>query len=62
MTEAEWFTSNEPWAMCQFIRPRTSTRKLRLFACACCRRIEHCQRSGEHARGCWVVDLLLGNG
>jgi hypothetical protein len=22
--------------------------------------IEHCRSDGEHARGCWVVDLLLG--
>jgi hypothetical protein len=24
--------------------------------------IEHCRSDGEHARGCWVVDLLLGRG
>jgi hypothetical protein len=24
--------------------------------------IEHCRSGGEHARGCWVVDLLLGKG
>jgi hypothetical protein len=22
--------------------------------------LEHCRRPGEHVRGCWVVDLLLG--
>jgi len=22
--------------------------------------LEHCRQPGEHARGCWVVDLLLG--
>ena len=22
--------------------------------------LEHCRRPGEHARGCWVVDLVLG--
>jgi hypothetical protein len=22
--------------------------------------LDHCRRPGEHARGCWVVDLLLG--
>jgi hypothetical protein len=22
--------------------------------------IEHCRSGREHARGCWVVDLLLG--
>jgi hypothetical protein len=24
--------------------------------------IGHCRQLGEHARGCWVVDLLLGKG
>jgi hypothetical protein len=22
--------------------------------------LDHCRRPGEHVRGCWVVDLLLG--
>jgi hypothetical protein len=22
--------------------------------------LNHCRRPGEHVRGCWVVDLLLG--
>lgn len=24
--------------------------------------LAHCRSSGPHARGCWVVDFLLGNG
>jgi hypothetical protein len=24
--------------------------------------IEHCRSGRQHARGCWVVDLLLGKG
>jgi hypothetical protein len=24
--------------------------------------LAHCRQPGEHARGCWVVDLLLGKG
>ena len=24
--------------------------------------LEHCRKGGEHVRGCWVVDLLLGKG
>jgi hypothetical protein len=39
MTEAEWLVSDCPYSMFQFIRGRVSTRKLRLFACACCRLI-----------------------
>jgi hypothetical protein len=24
--------------------------------------LDHCRGAGPHVRGCWVVDLLLGNG
>ena len=24
--------------------------------------LSHCREPGEHVRGCWVVDLLLGKG
>jgi hypothetical protein len=39
MTEAEWLANNEPPEMLQFLGGSASQRKLRLFACACCRRI-----------------------
>jgi hypothetical protein len=29
--------------------------------CADAAILEHCRSGGEHVRGCWVVDLLLGN-
>jgi hypothetical protein len=28
--------------------------------CADLRLLEHCRQPGEHVRGCWLVDLLLG--
>lgn len=37
MTEAEWITCIDPRRMLEFMRGRASERKLRLFACACCR-------------------------
>jgi hypothetical protein len=40
MNESEWNACTEPQQMLQFLRDsgRASDRKLRLFACACCRR------------------------
>jgi hypothetical protein len=40
MTEAEWAGCAEPGPMLAFLRGRASDRKLRLFACACCRTVQ----------------------
>jgi len=39
MTEAEWLTDIKPDAMQSFVDDTISSRKLRLFACACCRMV-----------------------
>jgi hypothetical protein len=41
MTEAQWRSCTSPWPMLAFLQssPRATERKLRLFACACCRAI-----------------------
>jgi hypothetical protein len=44
MTEHEWQTADDPRPMLEFLKRRASARKLRLFACACCRRVEHLLR------------------
>ncbi|HZU35457.1 MAG TPA: hypothetical protein VFA18_06105 [Gemmataceae bacterium] len=41
MTEGEWLGSRDPQALLNYIRRRTSNRKLRLLVCACCRHIWH---------------------
>jgi hypothetical protein len=42
VTETEWLGSGDPAPMLRYLRERhTSERKLRLLACACCRRIWH---------------------
>jgi hypothetical protein len=39
MTEAEWLASTDPQKMLELVKPRTSSRKLRLLACACVRHV-----------------------
>ncbi|MCE9560795.1 MAG: hypothetical protein K8U57_01945 [Planctomycetes bacterium] len=39
VSEAEWRACAEPWKMLRFLRGKASDRKLRLFACACCRAV-----------------------
>jgi hypothetical protein len=39
MTEAEWLACTDPQPMLDFLRDEASDRKMRLFCCACCRRV-----------------------
>jgi hypothetical protein len=39
MTEAEWLACEGPYPMLEWLGDRMSVRKLRLFACGCCRQV-----------------------
>jgi hypothetical protein len=39
LNEAEWLACTNPGLMLRFLRGRASDRKVRLFACHCCRRV-----------------------
>jgi hypothetical protein len=58
MTEAEWLACAGPTDMLEFLWAdrRISDRKLRLFACACCRRIWHLLVSEELHRAVDVAE------
>src|SRR5262245_9901170 len=47
MSEEEWLACAEPNQMCDFLWSNASDRKLRLFACACCRQVEFHLWGGE---------------
>lgn len=47
MTEEEWLAANDPTPMLEFVRDKTSDRKLRLFACGVCRQLASFVRIDE---------------
>ena len=50
MTEADWLTCTDAEAMLLSLRGKATERKLRLYSCACCRRVwDRLSRSGRKA-------------
>jgi hypothetical protein len=58
MTEQEWMSCEDPWQMLLFLRDKASDRKLRLFKCACCRRIWHLIGPAEYRHVVEVAELF----
>src|SRR5262245_33411344 len=56
VTEQEWIAGAGPATMLRFLRSKASGRKLRLFACACVRRVWHLLDRDEQARA--VVEAV----
>jgi hypothetical protein len=48
MTEAEWLAATDPTTMLKFLNGKTSGRKLRLLAVACCRQVWHLLTDDRH--------------
>lgn len=61
MTEREWDRCSSPRQMLAEVADRTTLRKLRLFAVACCRRVEHRMHEG-YARRAVEAALAAADG
>src|SRR3954451_15354205 len=56
MTGAEWLACADPEPMLESLRGTASSRRLRLFAAACCRRIDHLLAREESRRAVEVAE------
>src|SRR5437867_1100242 len=56
MTERDWEEATDPSPMLRWLRNRASDRKLRLFACACVRRVAHLLEDERSRRALEVAE------
>jgi len=59
MTEEEWLSKAQPKDMLDFLQGRSTQRKLRLFACACSRRVFHLLEDEQFWRIVDVIESLV---
>lgn len=60
MTEAEWLACSDPLKMLEFLGGKAGERKLRLFACGCCRRIWHLLPDQRCRRAVKLAEAFAG--
>jgi hypothetical protein len=58
MTEAEWLACTDPQPMLEFLQDKASDRKLRLFAYACCRHLNHLPADDRTKRAVEAAEQL----
>lgn len=62
MTEAEWLACQDPAPMLKSVRDKASERQLRLFACACCRKVLHLMKDARSRQGLLAAERLADGG
>src|SRR5262245_4178206 len=56
MAESDWLTANDPAPMLAHLGRQASDRKLRLFACACARRVWHLLTDARSRAGVEIAE------
>src|SRR4051794_7173756 len=62
MTEAEWLAATDPKPILEFLRVKAADRKLRLFACACCRKVQALCRQEWADSGIELAERMADGG
>jgi hypothetical protein len=62
VTEPEWLTATDPAPMLAFVREKAGDRKLRLFACAVCRRLAPLVSLPEYLNGLEAAESSVDGG
>jgi hypothetical protein len=62
MTEAEWLACEDPKPLLEFLKGRTSDRKLRLFAVACCYRLWHLLSDSRNRTAVEMAEVFADGG